>query len=158
MTPCLTAFRSTIKHWRSEQTGFGTFGQPFRSNLLPAYLVRIVKTRIFVEGEDDIALVMDECTDAPGCEYVQLPVDGIMCDGLTKQVPLDAGDPEDQESEPEFPWTGASRTESWWYISYRMEAVEWTPFEDDPRRPTRWSRGRARREGVIHSEAAGALM
>lgn len=110
---------------------------------MPAYLVRIIKTRdlvgIFVaDDEDDLAFVMDECTDAPGCEYVELPAGGIMWESPAKPVPLDAGDPEDEESPvEEFPWTGASLTERWWYIAYGMEDVEWTPFEDDPPRPPR---------------------
>jgi hypothetical protein len=44
---------------------------------VPAYLVRIIDTRdlvgIFVaDDEDYLAIAVDECTDAPGCEYVAL--------------------------------------------------------------------------------------
>ncbi|PPQ16349.1 hypothetical protein CV770_26765 [Bradyrhizobium sp. AC87j1] len=106
------------------------------------YLVRIIETRDFVgifvaDDEDDLAFIMDECTDAPGCEYVELPMGGIMWESPAKPVPLKTGDPEDMESEPEeFPWAGASLTERWWYIAYGMEEVEWTLFEGIPR-PTR---------------------
>jgi hypothetical protein len=69
---------------------------------VPAYLVRIVESRdygIFVaDDEDDLAFVMDECTDAPGCEYVELPNGGIMWEAPAKPMPLDAGDPDDDES------------------------------------------------------------
>ncbi|SFN80818.1 hypothetical protein SAMN05216573_12256 [Bradyrhizobium sp. Rc3b] len=97
---------------------------------MPAYLVRIIENRdlvgIFIaDDEDDLAFVMDECTDAPGGEYVELPAGGIMWDSPAKPVPLQTGDPEDMESEPEeFPWAGASLTERWWYIAYGMEDVE----------------------------------
>jgi hypothetical protein len=110
---------------------------------VPAYLVRIIETRdlvgIFVaEDEDDLAIAVDECTDVPDCEYVELPAGGIMWTSPAKPVPLQTGDPEDDESEPEeFPWAGASLTERWWYIAYGMDEVEWTPFADDPPRPPR---------------------
>ncbi|BAL09599.1 hypothetical protein BJA01nite_21860 [Bradyrhizobium japonicum] len=71
----------------------------------------------------------------------------MVWDSPAKSVPLDAGDPQDEESEPEeFPWAGASLTERWWYIAYGMEDVEWTPFDDDP--PGRPGRSRARQAGV----------
>lgn len=50
---------------------------------MPAYLVRIIDTRdlvgiFIVDDEDDPEFVMDECTDAPGCEYVETPAGGIV--------------------------------------------------------------------------------
>ncbi|RXG96364.1 hypothetical protein [Bradyrhizobium zhanjiangense] len=72
---------------------------------MPAYLVRIIDTRdlvgIFVaDDEDYLAFAVDERTDAPGCEYVELPTGGIMWESPAKPVPLQTGDPEDEESEP----------------------------------------------------------
>jgi hypothetical protein len=104
---------------------------------MPAFLVRVIKSRelvgIFV-ADDELALEMavDECTDVPGCEYTELPDGGIMWENPAKPVPLDAGDPENDESPVEvFPWGGASLSERWWYVVYGLEEAEWTPFEDD---------------------------
>lgn len=110
---------------------------------MPAYLVRTIDTRdlvgIFVaDDEDDLEIAVDECTDVPDCEYVELPAGGIMWASPAKPVPLNAGDPADEESEvEEFPWSGASLTERWWNVAYGFEDVEWTPFEADPPRPPR---------------------
>ncbi|TCU73925.1 hypothetical protein EDE08_10447 [Bradyrhizobium sp. R2.2-H] len=40
------------------------------------------------DDEDDIALVMDECTDATGCEYVELPAGGVMWKSRPSQCPI----------------------------------------------------------------------
>ncbi|MBH5397150.1 hypothetical protein HZZ13_05000 [Bradyrhizobium sp. CNPSo 4010] len=110
---------------------------------MPAYLVRIIETRdlvgIFVaDDEDDLELVVDECTDVPYCEYVELPPGGVMWERPAKPVPLDPGDPEDGASPiEEFPWSGASLTEAWWFIAYGRDEVEWMPFVEDPPQPPR---------------------
>jgi hypothetical protein len=75
---------------------------------VPAYLVRNIKSRdlvgIFVaDDEDDLEFVMDECTDAPGCEYVELPAGGIMWESKAKPVPLDAGDDEKSPGIARYP-------------------------------------------------------
>lgn len=109
---------------------------------MPAYLVRIIETRdlvgIFVaDDEDDLEIVVDECTDVPECEYAELPGGGVMWESPAKPVPLDPGDPEDDTSPvEEFPWAGASLTEAWWFVVYGRAEVEWTPFEADPPRPS----------------------
>ncbi|MCA1542251.1 hypothetical protein I6F18_20035 [Bradyrhizobium sp. NBAIM32] len=61
--------------------------------------------RLFAaDDEDDLELVVDECTDVPDCEYVELPPGGVMWESPAKPVPLKTGDPKDEESEPvEFP-------------------------------------------------------
>ncbi|MGY4351239.1 hypothetical protein ACVWXM_007732 [Bradyrhizobium sp. GM7.3] len=110
---------------------------------MPAYLVRIIDTRdlvgIFVaDNEDDLEIVVDECTDVPGCEYVELPAGGVMWESPAKPVPLNPGDPEEDASPVEdFPWGAASLTEAWWFVAYGRVEVEWTPFEADPPRPPR---------------------
>jgi hypothetical protein len=45
---------------------------------VPAYLVRLIKNRgivgIFVADDiEELAQVVDECTDVPYCEYLELP-------------------------------------------------------------------------------------
>jgi hypothetical protein len=110
---------------------------------MPAYLVRIIKSQdlvgIFV-ADDELGLEMavDECTDTPGCEFTELPDGGIMWESPAKPVPLNRGDPDDDDSEVEpFPWNGASLSERWFYIAYGLEDVEWTPFDDDaPEEPS----------------------
>lgn len=104
---------------------------------MPAYLVRIIENRdlvgIFVADDElYLEIVVDECTDASGCEYTDLPDGGIMWESPAKPVPLDAGDPEDDGSPVEkFPWSGASLTERWFNFAYGFEDAEWTPFEPD---------------------------
>ena len=52
-------------------------------------------------------------------------------------VPLDSGDPEDDESEVQpFRWSGASLSERWWNFAYGFEEAEWFPFVvDGPEEP-----------------------
>lgn len=110
---------------------------------MAAYLVRMSGTRDLVgffvaDDEDDLAIVVDECTDVPDCEYVELPAGGVMWESPAKPVPLDAGDLDDDDAPiEEFPWSGASLTGQWWQIAYGIEEVEWTPFDDGPPRPAR---------------------
>lgn len=66
------------RHWRVKA---GLACTPVQRLVVPAYHVRIIDTRdlvgIFVaDDEDDRAFIMDECTDAPGCEYAELPNGG----------------------------------------------------------------------------------
>ncbi|MET4117847.1 hypothetical protein ABIB85_004469 [Bradyrhizobium sp. JR1.5] len=101
---------------------------------MPAFLVRLIKNKDFVgiftaDDEIDLELAVDECTDVPYCEYPELPDGGIMWESPAKPVPLDRGDPEDDEAPvEEFLWGGASLSERWWSIAYGFEEVEWIPF------------------------------
>jgi hypothetical protein len=55
-----------------------------------------------------------------------------MWESPAKPVPLNAGDPDDDESPVEaFPWHDASLSERWWNVAYGFEEVEWTPFDFD---------------------------
>jgi hypothetical protein len=109
---------------------------------MPAYLVRLIKNRDIVgifaaDDETDLRTVVDECTDIPGCEYAELPPGGIMWESPAVPVPLDSGDPEDDDSEVQpFPWSSASLTERWWNFAYGFEEAEWIPFiVDGPEEP-----------------------
>jgi hypothetical protein len=81
---------------------------------MPAYLVRLIKNRdivgFFAADEfEDLVIAVDECTDVPACEYVELPPGGIMWTGPTLPVPLDRGDPDDDGSKIEvLPWARLS--------------------------------------------------
>lgn len=49
---------------------------------MPAYLVRLADTRdlvgfFFAEEVDQLEMIIDECTDVPDCEYVELPEGGM---------------------------------------------------------------------------------
>jgi hypothetical protein len=104
---------------------------------LAAYLVRLIKNRDIVgtfagDDEDDLRTVVDECTDVPGCEYMELPPGGIMWESPAKPIPLDPGTDEDDPVEP-FPWATASLTERWWNFVYGFDEADWIPFvESDP--------------------------
>ena len=109
---------------------------------MPVYLVRLIKNRDIVgifaaDDESDLRIVVDECTDIPGCEDTELPAGGIMWESPATPVPLDSGDPEDDESEVQpFPWAGASLTECWWNFVYGFDEAGWIPFiVDGPEDP-----------------------
>jgi hypothetical protein len=112
---------------------------------MPAYLVRLIDTRdlvgfFFAEDADDLELVVDECTDVPDCEYVELPDGGIMWESPAIDVPFqfdkDSPEPPDEEDVPKVPWSGASLTESWWSVVYGYTDEQWTSFvPQDPLKP-----------------------
>jgi len=109
---------------------------------MPAYLVRIIETRdlvgIFVaDDEGDVQLAVDECTDVPDCEYIELPNGGVMWETPAVPVPLVTADKRNDEDAEiaQLPWARASLTERWWNFVHGFEDVEWTPFYPDaPRR------------------------
>lgn len=111
---------------------------------MPAYLVRLIDTRdmvgfFFVEDFDRLAVVVDECTDVPYCEYVELPDGGIMWESPAIDVPIEMDKDStevDENDIPQVPWLGASLSESWWSVLYGYTDEQWTRFvPDDPLRP-----------------------
>ena len=130
---------------------------------MPAYLVRIIETRdlvgIFVaDDEGAVQRAVDECTDVPDCEYVEVPSGGVMWESPAVPVPLDTaakGDDEDAEIAT-LPWSGASLTEGWWNFVHGFEDAEWTPFCPDapPRGDNNPSRAHRRdRVELCHSRS-----
>lgn len=111
---------------------------------MPAYLVRLCDTRdlvgfFFAEDPGELELVVDECTDTPGCEYVELPRGGIMWESPAIDVPI-AIDKDvtevDEDDIPEMPWSGASLTEGWWSVLYGYTDEQWTRFvPENPLKP-----------------------
>ena len=104
---------------------------------MPAYVVRLIQNRDIVgffaaEDVDDLAIVVDECTDPGACEYAELPVGGIMGASPAMPVPINAGDDEEVKL-PELPWKKAKLSESWWSVIYGYTDVTWEPF--DPKAP-----------------------
>jgi len=104
---------------------------------MPAYLVRLIKNRGIVgffaaDDFDDLVTAVDECTDVPACEYVELPPGGIMWTSPAIPVPVDTGDPDDEDAEiTPLPWERASLSEVWWNVVYGFTEDEWTPFDPD---------------------------
>jgi hypothetical protein len=111
---------------------------------MPAYLVRIIDTRdlvgfFYAEDEDELEFVADECTETADCEYVELPVGGIMWESPAIDVPIEksADSPTDDEDDvPDLPWSGAALTDSWFSVIYGLTDEQWTPFvPQDPLKP-----------------------
>jgi hypothetical protein len=66
-----------------------------RERLMPAYLVRTIDDHdivgFFVADEmDDLLIAVDECTEPADCEYVELPVGGILWPSPAIAVPLES--------------------------------------------------------------------
>ena len=111
---------------------------------MPAYLVRLCDTRdlvgfFFAEEVDQLELIVDECIDVPDCEYVELPLGGIMWESPAIDVPIeiDKNSVElDENDIPELPWPGASLSESWWSVLYGYTDEQWTRFvPENPLKP-----------------------
>jgi hypothetical protein len=115
---------------------------------VPACLVRLIKSHHIVgffaaDDLDALEIVVDECTDISGCEYVELPEGGIMWESPATPVPINAGNDEEAEL-PELPWAKAALSEGWWSVIYGFTGETWTPFDpeatlgpmpDPPQRP-----------------------
>lgn len=104
---------------------------------MPAYLVRLVKNRDVVgffaaDNFDELVVAVDECTDVPDCEYIELPAGGIMWTSPAIPVPVDIGDREDEDAEIEsLPWATAQLSETWWSVVYGYTDDEWIRFDPD---------------------------
>jgi hypothetical protein len=118
----------------------------FRGLPVPAYLVRLIKSHDIVgfftaDDLDELAITIDECSDVDACEYVELPLGGIMWESPAIPVPIDASD----EAElPDLPWAKAALSGQWWSVIYGYADVTWIGFDpeapqgpmpDPPRRP-----------------------
>jgi hypothetical protein len=110
---------------------------------MPAYLVRLIQNRdlvgFFVADDfDDVVIAVDECTDVPACEYVELPAGGIMWGSPAIPVPIDISDRNDESTEIEgLPWARVELSESWWSVIHGYTDEEWTRFDPDaPQDPT----------------------
>jgi hypothetical protein len=106
-----------------------------RRLLVSAYLVRLIKSHDIVgfftaDDLDELAIAIDECADVDACEYVKLPVGGVMWESPAMPVPIDCGD----EAElPELSWAKAALSGGWWSVIYGYAAVTWIRF--DPEAP-----------------------
>jgi len=93
---------------------------------------------------DELAIAIDECADVDACEYVGLPVGGIMWESPAIPVPISAGDEAELPELPELPWAKAALSGGWWSVIYGYADVTWIRFDpeapqdpmpDPPRRP-----------------------
>ena len=104
---------------------------------MPAYLVRLIQNHdivgFFATDEfEDLAMAVDECTNAGACGYVEMPPGGIMWTSPAIPVPLDAGDRKDDEAEiQQLPWAKVELSEMWWDVVYGYTDEEWTRFDPD---------------------------
>jgi hypothetical protein len=117
---------------------------------VPAYLIRLIKSHDIIgffaaDDLDALKIVVDECADVSGCEYVKLPEGGIVWESPAKPVRIDAGDDEEVELLPPQAWRKAQLSESLRSVIYGYTGRTWTPFDleapqdpmpDPPRRPT----------------------
>jgi|ERR1700757_855042 hypothetical protein len=109
---------------------------------MPGYLVRLIKNRdivgFFAADElEDLVITVDECTDVPACEYVELPPGGIMWTSPAVPVPFDLRDHDKGEEIGELPWARAELSELWWSVVYGYTDDQWTRFDPDaPQDPT----------------------
>ncbi|MCK1661276.1 hypothetical protein [Bradyrhizobium sp. 151] len=108
---------------------------------MPAYLVRLIKNRDIVgffsaDDVEELAEAVDECTDVPYCEYLELPSGGIMWTGPATALPLKRGNEDDGKEAEQMPWASAELSESWWDGVYGYREEDWIPFDPDrPERP-----------------------
>jgi hypothetical protein len=107
----------------------------FRERPMPAYLVRTIDDHDIVgffaaDDMEDLVIAVDECTEPADCEYVELPVGGIMWSSPAITVPLNPGNCEDENSHDgeQLPWTNAELSETWWSVVYGFTDNEWTEF------------------------------
>jgi len=109
---------------------------------MPAYLVRLIQNRDIVgffaaDDFDDLVVAVDECTDVPACEYVELPPGGIMWTSPAVAVPFDLRNHEEGAEIEKLPWEKVQLCEAWWSVVYGHSDDEWTRFDPDaPQDPT----------------------
>jgi hypothetical protein len=105
---------------------------------MPAYLVRLIQSHdlvgFFAADEfEDLAMAVDECTNAGACEYVELPPGGIMWTSPAIPVPVGVPDREDEEEAEieKLPWARVELSELWFDVVYGYTDEEWTRFDPD---------------------------
>lgn len=100
------------------------------------YLVRMVGTRdlvgiYFAYNEDELMMLIDECTDPGLCEFREIQSGGLFWSSPAVDIPLSYS--EDDEADPDengpIPIARASFTEGWW-LEFFDANEEWT--EVDP--------------------------
>lgn len=120
----------------ADRSGNGRLEADLGEHPMPAYLVRLIQNRdivgFFAADEfEDLVSAVDECTDVPACEYVELPPGGIMWTGPVIPVPVEINR-EDEEAEiKELPWASAQMSELWWSVVYGYTDDEWIRFDPD---------------------------
>jgi hypothetical protein len=116
--------------------GNGRLGSISEKLPMPAYLVRLIKDRDVVgffaaDDFDDLVVAVDECTDVPACEYVELPPGGIMWTSPAVAVPFDLRDHVEGSEIEELPWEKVELCGAWWSVVYGYTDDEWTRFDPD---------------------------
>ena len=110
---------------------------------MPAYLVRLIDNRDIVgvfaaDSRIELAMAVDECTDTSDCEYVELPVGGLIWTSPASAVPIKLSDMEgddDTAGIPKLPWDRIELSESWWSVIYGYTDEKWTKFHPKGKAP-----------------------
>jgi hypothetical protein len=105
---------------------------------MPAYLVRLIKSHDIIgffaaDDLDALEIVVDECTDVSGCEYVELPEGGIMWESPAIPVRINAGDNEEFELLSPPAWRKAELSKSLRSVIYGYTDQTWTPIDPEAR-------------------------
>ncbi|WP_445490224.1 hypothetical protein [Rhodopseudomonas sp. RCAM05734] len=98
---------------------------------MPTFLVRIIETHdlvgIFVcSNLRELAITIDECTDAGECEYIRMASGGIMWTSPAIPIPIELPEDDDGCEPSPMPWGAATFTEIWWgYVYGFRSASRW---------------------------------
>jgi hypothetical protein len=107
-------------------------------DFMPTYLVRLIDNHdlvgVFVANDlEQLALIVDECTDPGACEFQRMKPGGLMWTSRAIPVPIELGEDYDDTEPDPVPWDAASLTESWWDSFYGFAKGKWRPiFPDQP--------------------------
>jgi hypothetical protein len=107
---------------------------------MPTYLVRTIKHLdlvgvFYARDTDELALIVDECTDPGSCEYQRMKTGGIMWTSPAIPVPIETPEDADGTEDDPIPWSGASLTESWFDSFYGYAKGKWKLLVPDGGEP-----------------------
>ncbi|WOH57844.1 hypothetical protein [Bradyrhizobium sp. BWC-3-1] len=125
--------RRLVRHLRDPRSKRKSFcRKDLRS--MPAYLVRLIKNQDIVgffsaADLEELAEAVDECTDVPYCEYLELPSGGIMWTSPATALPLKRGNEDEGKEAEQIPWVSAELSEGWWDGVYGYREEDWIAFD-----------------------------
>jgi hypothetical protein len=107
---------------------------------MPTYLVRTIKHLdlvgvFYARDTDELALIVDECTDPGSCEYQRMKTGGIMWTSPAIPVPIETPEDANGTEDDPIPWNGAALTESWFDSFYGYATGKWKMLVPDGGEP-----------------------